>query len=67
MDLNGSLIGPNGVGVAQAYKLSVRDSDNNLADASEKEDAASDDKAEQESAVKKKNTEKASEESTKKQ
>ena len=46
MDLNGSLVGPNGVGVAQAYKLSVRDSDNNLADASEKEDAASDDKAE---------------------
>ena len=47
MDLNGSLVGPNGVGVAQAYKLSVRDSDNNLADASEKEDAASDDKADQ--------------------
>ena len=46
MDLNGSLVGPNGVGVVQAYKLSVRDSDNNLADASEKEDAASDDKAE---------------------
>ena len=47
MDLNGSLVDPNGVGVAQAYKLSVRDSDNNLADASEKEDAASDDKADQ--------------------